>query len=166
MEAEWQEKLARAECLKQKEIADLEKSLIVLYANETRSHNCCLINLNEDPSLSEKLIYLLKNGSTIIGNDKSKVDIHLTGALLAAQHAKIDKNENNHFFIEQLDANYLTYVNGDVLNNNQPVRLGHGDRIIFGGSHFFRFNNPSANTEKMSSSQYVLSSLVINGFRV
>ncbi len=61
MEKEWKEKLEEAERLKQKEINDLEKSLIVLYENETRAQNCCLINLNEDPSLSEKLIYLLKS---------------------------------------------------------------------------------------------------------
>jgi kinesin family protein 14 len=160
MEAEWREKLARAECLKQKEIADLEKSLIVLYANETRSHNCCLINLNEDPSLSEKLIYLLKNDEaagpgdsvTIIGSDKARVDIHLSGALLSGQHAKITKNNaSNEHFIEQLDESYLTFVNGDVLNHRQKVRLMHGDRIIFGGSHFFRFNNPLSIAEKPGS---------------
>ena len=61
MEKEWKEKLEEAERLKQKEINDLEKSLIVLYENETRAQNCCLINLNEDPSLSEKLIYVLKS---------------------------------------------------------------------------------------------------------
>ncbi len=172
MEAEWREKLARAERLKQKEIADLEKSLIVLYANETRSHNCCLINLNEDPSLSEKLIYLLKNDEatgdsvTIIGSDKAKVDIHLSGALLAGQHAHITKNSNNEHFIEQLDQNYLTYVNGDVLNPGQNIKLMHGDRIIFGGSHFFRFNNPSS-IEKTSknNSGIMVTSLDMNQFK-
>lgn len=41
MEKEWKEKLEKAERLKQKEINDLEKSLIVLYENEneTRAQN-------------------------------------------------------------------------------------------------------------------------------
>ena len=96
MEKEWKEKLEEAERLKQKEINDLEKSLIVLYENETRAQNCCLINLNEDPSLSEKLIYLLKSSQnnkennetsvTLIGSDKNLANIHLTGPLIAGNY--------------------------------------------------------------------------------
>ena len=84
MDAEWKEKLAEAERLKQKEIKQLEKSLICLYESETRAQNCCLINLNEDPSLSEKLIYLIKDsaGPTVIGSDACQANIHLTGLLI------------------------------------------------------------------------------------
>lgn len=150
MEVEWREKLARAELLKQKEIADMEKSLIALYGNETCSRNCCLINLNEDPSLSEKLIYLLKSdaNTTLIGSDKPRADIHLSSALVATQHARILKVDEadgeESYYIEHLDENYVTYLNGDMLLANTKYKLTHGDRIIFGGSMFFRFNNPSA----------------------
>ena len=151
MEIEWKEKLEEAERRKIKEINDLEKSLIVLYENETRAQNCCLINLNEDPSLSEKLIYLLKSTTddcvTLVGSDKSQVNIHLTGALIAPLHCKIygRKKEFDRlaFFIEQVDTSYVTYVNGEVIDSSEK-EMFHGDRIIFGGSHFFRFNNPKS----------------------
>ena len=159
MELVWKEKLEEAERMKIKEINDLEKSLIGLYENETRAQNSCLINLNEDPSLSEKLIYLLKvdsdDGSesvTFIGSDKAKVHIHLTGALIAPVHSKIickrRKSEDEKFYIEKVDGNYVTYINGeDALERRE---LFHGDRIIFGGSHYFRFNNPKS---KLNNSQ-------------
>jgi kinesin family member 14 len=169
MEKEWKEKLEEAERLKQKEINDLEKSLIVLYENETRAQNCCLINLNEDPSLSEKLIYLLKSQSnnkenneettaTLVGSDKNLVNIHLTGPLIASVHCRIIcKSENAlmNYYIEQMDKNYVTYLNGEVIDGNKKIfrQLFHGDRIIFGGSHFFRFNNPLSNNLINNSKQ-------------
>lgn len=137
MEREWRDKLAEAERLKQKEIGELERSLLVLYENETRSQTCCLINLNEDPSLSEKLIYQLKEESTRLGSDRAQVNIHLTGPLIAPVHARLYRT-GTEFFVEQLDDTYVTYVNGEVIENRQPHPLAHGDRIIFGGSHFFR----------------------------
>jgi len=163
MEEEWKEKLEEAERLKQKEINDLEKSLIVLYENETRAQNCCLINLNEDPSLSEKLIYLLKSSDpktsssaaeieTLVGSDKNMVNIHLTGPLIAQIHSKIwKKHQDNNYYIEQCDKNYVTYLNGEVIEQGKEMRLNHGDRIIFGGSHFFRFNNPAASNKQTTN---------------
>jgi kinesin family member 14 len=165
MEEEWKEKLEEAERLKQKEINDLEKSLIVLYENETRAQNCCLINLNEDPSLSEKLIYLLKSSDsktssstaeaveTLVGSDKNMVNIHLTGPLIAQIHSKIwKKHQDNNYYIEHCDKNYVTYLNGEVIEQRKEMRLNHGDRIIFGGSHFFRFNNPASNKQTANKS--------------
>lgn len=154
MEQEWKDKLDEAERLKQKEINDLEKSLLVLYENETRSQNCCLINLNEDPSLSEKLIYILsKSDSTLVGSDKHSVNIHICGPLIAPIHARIYKNSADEvYYLEQMDENYVTYLNGELVNNRQEYGLNHGDRIIFGGSHFFRFNNPRSMVKDSRSS--------------
>ena len=171
MEEEWKEKLEEAERLKQKEINDLEKSLIVLYENETRAQNCCLINLNEDPSLSEKLIYLLKSSDgksnsnveqvieTLVGSDKNLVNIHLTGPLIAQVHSKIwKKHQDNNYYIQHMDKNYVTYLNGEVIEQGKEIKLNHGDRIIFGGSHFFRFNNPSSNKQQTAINKSASSS--------
>ena len=147
MEKEWKDKLEEAERIKQKEIKDLEKSLIVFYENETNVQNCCLINLNEDPSFSEKLIYKLKSNTTI-GGDKNMVDINLTGPLIGSIHSKILCNSAGEYFIEQLDKNCVTYLNGEVIEVEKQYQLNHCDIIIFGGSHFFRFNNPSRMTNK------------------
>lgn len=98
--------------------------------------------------MSEKLIYLLKsqNNETLVGSDKTLVNIHLTGPLIAPLHCKIINQQAN-YHIEQLDSNYVTYLNGEVIDCSQR-QLFHGDRIIIGGSHFFRFNNPASNTLK------------------
>ena len=46
----------------------------------------------------------------------------------------------------------MTYLNGEVIDHkNNNRKLYHGDRIIFGGSHFFRFNNPVSNNSSKQS---------------
>ena len=47
-----------------------------------------LVNLNEDPQLSEMLLYNLKDGMTRVGRmgPNSKHEIQLTGALIADNH--------------------------------------------------------------------------------
>ena len=157
IENEWKRKLDEANKRKEDEIKSLQKSLILLYENEKCSKNCCLINLNEDPLLSEKLIYLVRgfNESTLenetwIGSDRQLAHIYLSGPLIAPVHAKIIK-ENDELYLEQLDKNYVTYVNGELINDERKL-LNHSDRIIFGGSHFFRFNYPTMRTNSTSSS--------------
>ena len=47
-----------------------------------------LVNLNEDPQLSEMLLYNIKDGMTRVGRmgPSSKHEIQLTGALIADNH--------------------------------------------------------------------------------
>ena len=47
-----------------------------------------LVNLNEDPQLSEMLLYIIKEGTTVIGQKSpgSEHEIQLTGALVAMNH--------------------------------------------------------------------------------
>lgn len=47
-----------------------------------------LVNLNEDPQLSEMLLYMIKEGQTKVGKLKleSAHDIQLSGALIADEH--------------------------------------------------------------------------------
>lgn len=48
-----------------------------------------LVNLTEDPQLSEVLLYVLKPGRTTVGNagsGSSAHDIELTGALVTRNH--------------------------------------------------------------------------------
>ncbi len=154
MDQEWKEKLAEAERLKQKEILELEKSLICMYENETSANNCCLINLNEDPILSEKIFYSIKDtaGPILIGSDKKQVDIHLANIVMIAPvhcritFAKNDSNQLSDYFIEQLDdhVDTKTFVNGERIEAHKPRQLQHVDCIVIGGSHYFRFHNPVA----------------------
>lgn len=47
-----------------------------------------LVNLNEDPQLSEILLYMIKEGTTTVGKYKpnSSRDIQLSGVLIADEH--------------------------------------------------------------------------------
>lgn len=47
-----------------------------------------LVNLNEDPQLSEMLLYMVKEGVTTVGKYKpsSSHDIQLSGVLIADDH--------------------------------------------------------------------------------
>lgn len=47
-----------------------------------------LVNLNEDPQLSEMLLYMIKEGTTAVGKRKpdSSHDIRLSGVLIADDH--------------------------------------------------------------------------------
>ncbi len=47
-----------------------------------------LVNLNEDPQLSEMLLYMIKEGETKVGKLKSESahDIQLSGALISDEH--------------------------------------------------------------------------------
>ena len=116
----------------------LEKSLIVFYENEKRSQNCCLINLNEDPLLSEKLIYLIKSASsteqaTIIGSNKQTADIYIYGPSIAPSHARIVKSSDEQLSIEQIDKDYVTYVNGELITEKKQLNhvCNHDPSFIF-----------------------------------
>jgi kinesin family protein 14 len=47
-----------------------------------------LVNLNEDPQLSEMLLYMIREGRTLVGKLKSESphDIQLSGALIGDRH--------------------------------------------------------------------------------
>lgn len=47
-----------------------------------------LVNLNEDPQLSEILLYMIKEGTTTVGKNRpsSSHDIQLSGVLIADDH--------------------------------------------------------------------------------
>lgn len=160
MDDEWKEKLEEAERLKQKEILELERSLICLYENETRAQNCCLINLNEDPSLSEKLIYVIKESGEpiLIGSDKERANIYLNHIMIAPVHCQITHMKNEatqatEYFIEQIDEceNTSTYLNGEPIEALKQYQLQHGNILVVAGSHFFRFHNPTGVKHSASS---------------
>lgn len=123
IQTEWSLKLDEANRRKEEEIRALEKSLILLYENEKGSQNCCLINLNEDPLLSEKLYYLIKRdkASTLVGSKREQVDIYLSGPLIAPIHAKITRSGDDELTIEQVDDRCVTYLNGEVLKTCKPL---------------------------------------------
>ncbi|KAM4548315.1 kinesin-like protein KIF14 [Odontesthes bonariensis] len=134
----WREKLDQAEIRKREETKELQK-VGVTFKVDNRLPN--LVNLNEDPQLSEMLLYMIKEGQTTVGKLKpgSSHDIQLTGTLIADQHCVIS-NTHNIVSISPME-NAKTFVNGNLVSASTV--LHHGDRVILGGDHYFRFNHPA-----------------------
>ncbi|XP_030063819.1 kinesin-like protein KIF14 [Microcaecilia unicolor] len=133
----WQEKLHLAEKCKIEEAKELQKAGIC-FKVDNRLPN--LVNLNEDPQLSEVLLYMIKEGQTRVGkyHPDSNKDIQLTGALISDEHCCITNIQEDVTLSPVLGAE--TYINGNLIL--EPVTLHHGDRVILGGQHYFRFNHP------------------------
>ncbi|KAI3368680.1 hypothetical protein L3Q82_025675 [Scortum barcoo] len=134
----WKERLEQAEIHKREESKELQKAGET-FKVDNRLPN--LVNLNEDPQLSEMLLYMIKEGRTTVGKLKSESshDIQLTGALIADQHCVIINTQGTVSITPMENAK--TFVNGNLISDSTV--LHHGDRVILGGDHYFRFNHPA-----------------------
>ncbi|XP_035033401.2 kinesin-like protein KIF14 [Hippoglossus stenolepis] len=134
----WREKLEQAEIRKREETKELQKAGVT-FKVDNRLPN--LVNLNEDPQLSEMLLYMIKEGQTTVGKLKSDSsrDIQLNGALIADQHCVINSIQGTVSITPMESAK--TFVNGNLIS--ESTVLHHGDRVILGGDHYFRFNHPA-----------------------
>ncbi|KAM9006921.1 kinesin-like protein KIF14 isoform 2-T2 [Ara ararauna] len=137
MQRAWKEKFEQAEKRKLEDAEELQKAGI---AFKMDNHLPNLVNLSEDPQLSEVLLYMIKEGETTVGRriPNSKHDIQLSGVLIADDHCVIKNTIGKVSIIPLGEAK--TYVNGRCILN--PTVLHHGDRVILGGDHYFRFNHP------------------------
>ncbi|KAI8373212.1 uncharacterized protein BYT42DRAFT_501092 [Radiomyces spectabilis] len=140
----WEEKLKRTEEIqkeREKALAELgiavHKNNVGIYAPKTMPH---LVNLNEDPLMSECLMYQIKQGITRVGRQESQVqaDIRLSGTNIQDNHCWFE-NMNGAVTLHP-NTESLTMVNGRQLT--EPRRLKSGYRIILGDHHIFRFNHP------------------------
>ncbi|XP_043092888.1 kinesin-like protein KIF14 [Puntigrus tetrazona] len=134
----WKERLEEAERRKREETKELQRAGVT-FKVDNRLPN--LVNLNEDPQLSEMLLYMIKEGETKVGKLKSESahDIQLSGALIADQHCVISSVKGT-VSIKPM-PNAKTFVNGHLVS--ECTVLHHGDRVILGGDHYFRFNHPA-----------------------
>ncbi|KAI8344373.1 hypothetical protein BC941DRAFT_447346 [Chlamydoabsidia padenii] len=110
-----------------------------------------LVNLNEDPLMSECLMYQIKPGTTWVSrrldddvaptvgdNDDKKQYIRLSGSNIMEDHCRF---ENVDEMVTLYPTNQaVTMVNG--IHINEPKQLKSGYRIILGDYHVFRFNHP------------------------
>ncbi|KAG0309632.1 kinesin-like protein Klp8 [Dissophora globulifera] len=140
----WEEKLRKTQEIqleRERTLEELgisvEKGHIGVHTPKKMPH---LVNLNEDPLMSECLVYQLKPGKTHVGRLEStaSVDIRLSGTNILDQHCYF---ENNNFVVTIYPGNSsMTMVNG--LRISKPKRLRSGFRVILGDYHVFRFNHP------------------------
>lgn len=99
-----------------------------------------LVNLNEDPTLSECLLYYLKDGITRLGTSEANVpqDIQLSGSYIKKEHCVFENRSGIITLVPHKDA--LVYLNGRKLV--EPEVLNTGSRVILGKNHVFRFTHP------------------------
>uniref|UniRef100_UPI0037E8DEE6 kinesin-like protein KIF1A isoform X4 n=1 Tax=Semicossyphus pulcher TaxID=241346 RepID=UPI0037E8DEE6 len=146
----WEEKLRRTEAIRMEREALLAEMGVAMredggtvgvFSPKKTPH---LVNLNEDPLMSECLLYYIKDGITRVGrvDASSRQDIVLSGHFIKDEHCTFTSSTGPHGETVVLEPceGAETYVNGKRVT--EPTVLKSGNRIILGKSHVFRFNHP------------------------
>lgn len=139
----WEEKLSKTERIhKEREEAleelgiMVEKGNVGVYTPKKAPH---LVNLKEDPLMSECLVYKINPGETRVGRlETSDAHIRLSGPNIHDKHC-VFKNIDGTVTLHPNEG-AMTMVNG--MRILQPKELHSGFRIIIGDYHVFRFNHP------------------------
>ncbi|XP_053539644.1 kinesin-like protein KIF1A isoform X9 [Ictalurus punctatus] len=145
----WEEKLRRTEAIRMEREALLAEMGVAMredggtvgvFSPKKTPH---LVNLNEDPLMSECLLYYIKDGITRVGREDAmtRQDIVLSGHFIKDEHCIFTSSAGpmGEVILEPSEG-AETYVNGKKVT--EPTVLKSGNRIILGKSHVFRFNHP------------------------
>ncbi|XP_062871412.1 kinesin-like protein KIF1C isoform X2 [Trichomycterus rosablanca] len=143
----WEEKLRKTESMRLERetlLAEMGMSIkedggtVGVFSPKGTPH---LVNLNEDPLMSECLLYYIKEGTTRVG--KQDGDIKLSGPFILEQHCVFNNHTDHHgdvvVTLKPLEG-AETYVNGKLIT--EATVLKQGDRLVMGKNHIFRFNHP------------------------
>ncbi|XP_050967606.1 kinesin-like protein KIF1A isoform X22 [Labeo rohita] len=146
----WEEKLRRTEAIRMDREALLAEMGVAMredggtvgvFSPKKTPH---LVNLNEDPLMSECLLYYIKDGITRVGREDAsrRQDIVLSGHFIKEEHCTFTSTTGpmGEAVILEPCEGAETYVNGKRVT--EPTVLRSGNRIILGKSHVFRFNHP------------------------
>uniref|UniRef100_A0AAQ6A122 plus-end-directed kinesin ATPase n=1 Tax=Amphiprion ocellaris TaxID=80972 RepID=A0AAQ6A122_AMPOC len=161
----WEEKLRKTEAIRMERSALLAEMGVAIredggtlgvFSPKKTPH---LVNLNEDPLMSECLLYYIKDGITRVGqaDAERRQDIVLSGAHIREEHCifRSERNANGDVIVMLVPCEGSeTYVNGKRVED--AIQLRSGNRIIMGKNHVFRFNHPEqarAEREKTPSAE-------------
>lgn len=161
----WEEKLRKTEAIRMEREALLAEMGVAIredggtlgvFSPKKTPH---LVNLNEDPLMSECLLYYIKDGITRVGqtDTERRQDIVLSGAHIKEEHCifRSERNANGDVIVMLVPCEGSeTYVNGKRVEG--AIQLRSGNRIIMGKNHVFRFNHPEqarAEREKTPSAE-------------
>nr|XP_057939179.1 kinesin-like protein KIF1B isoform X15 [Doryrhamphus excisus] len=147
----WEEKLRKTEAIRMEREALLAEMGVAIredggtlgvFSPKKTPH---LVNLNEDPLMSECLLYYIKDGITRVGqaDAERRQDIVLSGAHIREEHCifRSERNANGDVIVMLVPCERSeTYVNGKRVED--AIQLRSGNRIIMGKNHVFRFNHP------------------------
>ncbi|KAL8620050.1 hypothetical protein ACOMHN_015332 [Nucella lapillus] len=142
----WEEKLRKTEAIRKEREAVLAEMGVALredggtigvFSPKKTPH---LVNLNEDPLMSECLLYYIKDGTTRVGSDQAKCqqDIQLSGTHILEEHCYFESADGNVTLLPCDGA--MCYVNGRQITEASIIKTG--SRVILGKHHVFRFNHP------------------------
>ncbi|XP_061637853.1 kinesin-like protein KIF1B isoform X15 [Phyllopteryx taeniolatus] len=161
----WEEKLRKTEAIRMEREALLAEMGVAIredggtlgvFSPKKTPH---LVNLNEDPLMSECLLYYIKDGITRVGqaDAERRQDIVLSGAHIKEEHCIFhsERNASGDVVVMLVPCEGSeTYVNGKRVEDS--IQLRSGNRIIMGKNHVFRFNHPEqarAEREKTPSAE-------------
>lgn len=145
----WEEKLRKTEQIRLQNVAGLNEigvatredgdAVGVFLTPLSTPH---LVNLNEDPLMSECLIYYIKEGVTRVGRSDATVpqDIQLQGSNILSQHCIFENRDGQVKLVPLNNSN--CYVNGIKIDPGACEVLKTGSRVILGKYHVFRFQDP------------------------
>ena len=188
-EAAWEARLQEARELEARRMKDMEGRGVSVRRDERELP--FLVNLNEDPALSESLIYYVADGTTTVGSRKRRrrtaqaeqADgmegteggavkqssgaseermeaeesddedggqdmerrIILSGIHVKEDHCTLTKHAHGVIIAPIPGVQAETHVNGELLAEERL--LMHGDRVVIGGQHYFRFSRSKAAIE-------------------
>lgn len=111
--------------------------------------NPYLSNLNPDEQMTNRINYIIKHGTTVLGRDDD-CDIVLRGAQVRSKHARIHRESDalikggSHVYIEPIVStsdgsaqDTAIMVNGSTVIDRTD--LSHCDRVLFGTNLYFVF---------------------------
>uniref|UniRef100_A0A8C4NH62 Uncharacterized protein n=1 Tax=Eptatretus burgeri TaxID=7764 RepID=A0A8C4NH62_EPTBU len=133
----WEEKLRRTEAIRTAREALLAEMGVAIredggtlgvFSPKKTPH---LVNLNEDPLMSECLLYYIKDVITRVGREEAEMrqDIVLSGECIQDQHC--------YLYVHDASCRRVPSHGGNI-----AVTLRSGTRIILGTNHVFRFTHP------------------------
>jgi len=146
----WEEKLEKTEIIRRQRentLAELGVSLredggtLGVFSPKNTPH---FVNLNEDPLMSECLLYYIKEGLTRVGLPSAETpqDIVLSGPQIREEHCILECKRLDGVLMVNIApfTDAPTFVNGQMVD--EPLSLKNGNRVVLGMSHVFRFMNP------------------------
>ncbi|KJH45717.1 kinesin motor domain protein [Dictyocaulus viviparus] len=155
----WEEKLRKTEEIRRQREEELREmglattedgTTLGVFSPKKLPH---LVNLNEDPLMSECLLYYLKEGVTSVGRPEAskRPDILLSGQAILEHHCNFINEDGCVSLDPQKDAQ--CFVNGRPITC--ATVLHTGTRVILGNYHVFRYNDP----QEARQSRHNLSSM-------
>ncbi|KAF5101299.1 hypothetical protein D0Z00_000969 [Geotrichum galactomycetum] len=158
----WEQKLRETEQIQRRTALALRGLGIALDSatgsildDDTAQQTPFLVNLSDDPMLTECLVYNINTGNegdsgdgsdTIVGNmENLSADIKLDGPLIRFEHCKFRADKDTYqiaIIVSETDGDSTVMLNGEVVKPGSSRELHTGDRLILGNSHVFRFTNP------------------------